>query len=161
MTAVLVSIADAIKDEINSMTGLIREVTAERSYADWDLPLDDFDQLQVDVVPVNTAETELDARGQTRYLCRTYIGVRYRFRPEDRVAASGRIDLEQIDELIELLEQFHDEFIKEGNGRRLTSYTTAVWQETSIRTWYIREHLREHGQFTGIIETSYEVTKEQ
>lgn len=156
MTAVLVSVADAIVSELLLITGLVREIEPERSYADWDEKLEQLNELHVDVVPVpSTTETDLDGRGATRYQCDVDIGVRYRFDAEER-NADGRISVEEIDELIELLQQFHDHFTNNGEGRRLTGFAGAVWQETKVRTWYVREHLRELAQYTGIIRVTYE-----
>ena len=95
------------------------------------------------------------ARGETRFLCHTDIGIRYRFAPEER-DSNGRVTVSEIDDLLLLLEQFHDHFVNNGEGRRLGTYLAAAWQETNVRTWYVREHLRELGQYTGILRVSYE-----
>lgn len=155
MAAVLVDVADAVKDELASITGLVLAIDPERSYADWDEQLEDLSTLRVDVVPVNVGETELDSRGESRFLCHVDIGVRYRFAPEER-ESTGRITVSEIDDLLLLLQQFHDHFVNNGEGRRLTSYTAAAWTETNVRTWYVREHLREMGQYTGIVRVTYE-----
>lgn len=155
MGAVLVDVAEAVKDELASITGLVLAITPERSYADWDEKLEDLSTLRVDVVPVNVGETELEARGETRFLCHTDIGIRYRFAPEER-DSNGRVTVSEIDDLLLLLEQFHDHFVNNGEGRRLGTYLAAAWQETNVRTWYVREHLRELGQYTGILRVSYE-----
>lgn len=157
MTAALVEVAEAITREIGEIPDLVRDVEAERSYADWDLPLEEFDELRVDVVPVNVSEIELETRGAALHVVRSYIAVRYRFRPEERTDI-GRVDVAEVDELILLLQQINNYFINGGQGRRLLFMPEAVWTASDVRTWYMREHLREMAQFTGIIELKYEVT---
>src|SRR5688572_19427482 len=139
MTAVLITLADAITAELNDATwdGLTFE--AERNYADWDLELKDFDTLYVDVVPVDFGETELDGRNSVGYSPSVDIAIRKKFRQADLTDA-GKIDLEEIDRLVLLVQEMHEFFIKPSDdttiGRRLQTYTDASWRDTIIRSTY-------------------------
>ena len=159
MGAVLVDVAEAVKDELALGTHLFA-IEPERSYADWDMRLEDLDTVRVDVVPVGVRETRLEARGELVYLCDVDIGVRKRFGADDHDDPTGRIELSEIDDLIQLVEQLHEYMVDaDNNGRRLTNYAAAAWQECSIRASYIREHLREMQQFTGILRVTYDAAK--
>lgn len=159
MGAVLVDVCEAVKDELE-LGSFVFAIEPERSYADWDEKLEDLDDLRVDVVPVGVRLTQLDARGELIYQCEIDVGVRKRFSADDHDDATGRIERSEIDDLVLLVEQMHEYFVDaDNNGRRLTNYAAAVWQECSIRASYVREHLRELQQFTGIIRVTYEATK--
>lgn len=161
MPAVLVDVADAVKEELKLGT-FACEIFPERSYADWEMRLEDIDKTQVDVVPVGVRRTELDARQTLLYLCDVDVGVRRRFSGDDTDDYTGRVELSEVDTLVLLVEQLHEYMTDaDNNGRRLTEYTSAVWQECDIRSSFVRDHLREMRQFTGIIRVSYEVSKSQ
>lgn len=156
MAAVIVDVAEAVKEEIKLVSPISRAITPKRLYVDFDVPLEEIGQLRVDVMPKNVSRTELYARGITHYEASVTIGVRYRFGPERRTAF-GEVESSEIDNLILLVQQLHDYFVDEGNGRRLSTYTVAVWRETELLYWFDPKHLREHSQFTGLLSVGYDV----
>ena len=160
MASVLVQVADAIRHELTLGTSFVLAIDPQRSYADWDEELTEEAVLRVDVVPVRVATSELDARGQLNYGCEVDIGIRYRFPQEERQQLNGRVAVGAVDNLVELVEQIHEYFVDEDNsGRRLAQYTSAVWQSTDIRASYVRDMLRQLGQFVGIVRVTYEAQK--
>lgn len=164
MSAVLITLADAIASEINAAEWDGLAVAAERNYADWELELRTLGELHVDVVPVEYSETELDGRGSVGYACAVDIGVRKKFGQPD-LEKCGRIDLAEIDRLVLFVQELHEFFIKADStdgttiGRRLQDYTDASWRETTIRSTYSAKHLREMQMFLGIVRVTYDVSK--
>src|SRR5262245_19436785 len=88
--AELIKVADGIVAELKAVytagqfAGLspllgLDQFTPERSYADWADELDEIDKLKVDVVPIGYDEAELETPVSVGYLCRSHIGVRYKF----------------------------------------------------------------------------------
>ena len=94
MAAVDLEIADAVVTALEAAT-LSKSIDPIRSYAEWDEALEEFDELHVDVVPLQTGPTtELDDRGSVEYACEIDIGVRYRFgrsRRSQRLAVLPRM----------------------------------------------------------------------
>ena len=131
--------------------------TAERSYADWELPLDDAaaDALRVDVVPVNNPETDLETRGQVNYKAAADIVVRKKLNVPEQDPSTGRIAIGQIDALVALVLEIHQFFL----AARLANYDSAVWDKTEIRAAYVPKHLRQHRQFTGIVRVTFDVSR--
>lgn len=135
--------------------------TAERSYADWELKLDamdllelqqDIDKLRVDVVAHTTQQrTELTSRGIVKYIVPVDIAVRRKFGTDKQNDETGRIKIEEIDQLVKLVEDIHLLF----TPQRLTEFDYAVWDGedggTSIVVNPDQKLLREKRQFTGIV----------
>ena len=155
MASILATVADAVAAELNldPLTNFGRMFCAERSYAHWDMQLEDADTLHVDVVPVGIRRSELEDRGHLNRTCDFDVGVRQRFGGRDH---EGRFQNTDIDGLVELMEGVLD-FLASNNGRRLSTYTDASWIEEDARVTYFPEHLRTLSQFTGILRVSYEV----
>ena len=154
-TEVIQKVAEAVAAElVNGPFSVPFEV--ERSYADWEWPLDDTDQggLRVDVVPVNNPATELETRGSVSYKVATDIVIRKKFAANEQEAGTGRIDIAEIDGLVRLVLEINAHFLK----GRLDTYSKAVWDETAIRAAYIGKHLREHRQFTGVVRVTFDVS---
>ena len=150
MAAVLVDVADAITTALNGGS-FSESFTAVRSYAEWDEALTDVDTLRVDVVPVNyTERSQLVSRNAYEYQVETDIGVRKRFAVADQDATTGRIDTAEIDALVLLVEEINEFFIHDALGS-----TGTVWDAVEIRAAYVREHLRNMRQFTGIVRVTH------
>lgn len=157
MTAICVSIAEAVKDMLNAGT-FSQKFCAERSYADWELELDgeDAESLHVDVVGVTTKqEAELEGRGSQAFLVPIDIAVRKRFKQSERSDAVGRVRVEKVDELVQLVEEIFCLFVPQ----RLTNFTTGVWQSTQIVVNPNRLMLKNHGQFEGIVRVTFRASK--
>lgn len=156
-TAALVYVADLVTDVLNdAQFGEGVEFTAERSYADWDLMLEDADELRVDVVPVGHATSDLNSRGNSGYLVTLNIGIRKRFGQAESDQQTGRIDKAEVDRLVLLVEQIH-ELLCSYQQRNLAS--NVAWRETKITDTYVAAHLRQDRQFTGLILCTFHVKR--
>jgi hypothetical protein len=152
--AELVAVAEAIKEELNAQPQTFTlPFDAVRSY-DTETELEDLDTLHVDVVPVK-APISLETQGSVEYRSAVDIGVRKKFGQADR-DASGAIDIAKIDQLILLVQQIAEALIE----MRLTAHPDAAWQSTEVRVWYVPRHLRELGQFTGIVRVEFATQRE-
>ncbi|MBC7855670.1 MAG: hypothetical protein IAF94_19740, partial [Pirellulaceae bacterium] len=101
---VLVDVADALVWELKTKPFSLA-LTCERSYADWELPLEESaDALRVDVVPVGTLPADLDTRDTSEYRPACDVVVRKRMVPADYVPETKRLSLAKVDELIRLVE---------------------------------------------------------
>jgi hypothetical protein len=150
----LVDVPHAICEELNAATfGLAFE--AKRSYADWSIELKDLDTLHVDVVPVPLIGGELESRSSADIELQFDIGIRKRFTGVDQQASSGRIQLDQIDELIALEQEIWIWLI--SRNYRVKGNTTAHWQESRILSAFSRKDLRTNRQFTGIVRSTYKI----
>lgn len=154
-SAVLVRIAEGIKNEIAGESFGGMKLKPIRSYADWDEQLKEETKLRIDVVPVIHRTTELMDRGSVLYVCDVQIGIRSN--DPNLMASDGHASLARIDRLVLLVEQINEFFIAAGNGRKLANITDAAWRETAIRQTYVRNHLREWSQFTSIIQVTYQI----
>lgn len=156
-TAALVYVADLVAAALNAHNfGEGVEFKAERSYADWDLPLEDAEQLHIDVVPMNHAASELNSRGNAGYNVTVNIGVRKRFDPAESEQLTGRVSLAEVDRMVQLLEQIHEHLC--GYEKRVLASNVA-WQKSEITDSYVAEHLRQHRQYTGLILCTYRVKR--
>ncbi len=153
MAAVLVDAAEAVKTGLNSAS-LSQSFRAERSYADWDMELEDIDTLRVDVVPVAHEDSDLADRGHIAYECAIDVGIRKRFSQDDQ-AMSGRVATDEVDALVLLVEDVVELFA----GKVLTDFTSGIWHEAEVRASFNRAHLRELRQFTGIVRLPFDVEK--
>lgn len=158
MAAVLIEVAEGVTNELrdavddDEFEGL--QFVPERSYAEWDDELPDLDCLHVDVVPVTYDETDLDARESVGYVVSVDVVIRKKFGQKHRTQ-NGKIDLEEIDRLVLLVEEIYELFSK----ARLTDYDEAIWKETRILSSYSRKHLREMSMFLGIVRISFDVSE--
>lgn len=176
MTAILVSVAEAIREELASVS-LSEAFTLIRSYADWEAELDDFDvRMRLDVVPVE-CQTVMITRAKHEYQCVVSVLLRKRLADADRLTASGRIDNDVIDRLIEDLQTVAEYFSPSQptlTGRKLTSVPEARWLEEStaggdggdgakrrsgITAPFSRRMLSSHNQYSGWITLVYGVPR--
>lgn len=153
MPSALVQVADAVTAAIAGHDFGI-QFECERSYPNWDLKLEDADCLRVDVVPAELVRSDIDDHKSAVYDCAIDIGVRKRFDQNDQEPLTGRIEKTEVDRLIYLVEQIHDYFCDDGK-RELADNMN--WRSTVVRAAYIREHLKDWRQFTGIIRITYEI----
>lgn len=156
-TAECVSIAEAVKDALNAGVAagtFARTFEAVRSYADWDEALaDDDNALHVDVVlPQTGAADSLATRGSAKLGTPVEIGVRKKLGFSEQESSTGRISVDEVDDLQYLVQQLRTFFM----AGRLTGYTTAAWTETAPRLTFHRQHLRELRQFTAFLRITFE-----
>lgn len=152
MSSVVVRMADAVVSAINAHDWDI-PVMAERSYAEFDDQLTDLDKLQIDVFPKFDPTIELDTRGTTGWQVAIDVGVRKRFDTADQDQTTGRIKRSSIDELVALVESLAKYLIAE----RFTELDAIgmVWQSTSVPALFVRDHLRQWSQFTGVVRLTF------
>lgn len=161
MAAVLVEIAEAVKSELatafaaSTFGASYSAIVPKRSYADWDDELKDIGAIKVDVVPVAYDESSLNTHKSIGYVTSVDIGIRKRFGTGNQ-QSTGELVLSDVDALVLLVENVSEFF----TPRRLTAYEYASWRETRIRAIYVREHLRQCRQFTGVIRVSFDSTKD-
>ena len=177
--AALVQVADTV-------TAMLRAAPADtftqpfapdypqRSYADWDLPLEEvpppnLGRLLCDVVPAGASvKTELEDRGAIKYKVPVDIVLRLKFGPN----IAGRLDVAAVDPYVELVEQIHAYFCGERMALAvpddgLTPLTTEEeqqsmsWESTDILAAYRKDHLRQYRQFTGIVRVTFSFTKDK
>ena len=154
MPAILVSTAEAV---LNSLADhrFSQEFEPQRSYADWELPLEDSNELHVDVVPVNAPDFELETRGSISYVPQVDIVVRKRL-AQDEQEADGSLDLLVIDDLVCLVQQIAEFFVTD----RFSEIESIIWQQTQILAAFKPLHLRQYRQFTGIVRLTFSATSE-
>jgi hypothetical protein len=157
MGAVDIDIADAVTSALVAGVSFQGSpVPAVRSYAEWDEALEDFDELHVDVVPLQSGpEMSLDARGEVDYTSQVDVGVRYRFGISDQDSVTGRVDTDEMDAL-KLLVQTIAEFFATD---RLADTNVAAWQATEIKLGWSRKHLRQMRQFFGFVRLTFTATR--
>ena len=153
-TAVLVTTADAVLNVLAD-NDFSQDFEPQRSYADWDLPLEDSDDLNVDVVPVNAPDFELETRESISYAPQVDIVIRKRLVQEEQ-EADGSLVLSVIDDLVYLVQQIAEFFVTD----RFSEVESIIWQRTQILAAYKASHLRQHRQFTGIIRLTFTATSD-
>lgn len=156
--SVSIDVADAIVASLNAHDFGV-EFEAERNYADWDEPLEQVG-MRVDVMPAGFKSAELLTRDSTLFGCLTWIVVRKKFGEPDKLD-DNKVDTAKVDEMVTLLEAIHLWLAPNallGKDGHLPSLPEAAWDETVVNLEYDRKHLRESGQFTGILRVGYFVS---
>ncbi len=153
--AIAVSVANAVVSYL-AAAGTTTSIDPERSYADWELALEDAETLHVDVALV-TSELGigLSARGMERFVVPVDVAIRKRFGTDKQDDDTGRIDLANIDELMLLTQEVFEAFLP----HRLTTFTDAVWESTKVLVAADRDMLRTARQFTSVIRVTFVVNK--
>ena len=164
MPNVLVACADAVVDALNAdpQTNFGQVFEAERSYADWELALEDDSnqrgQLKVDVVPVGQLATDIETRATLNYSPAVDVVVRVGLGPERR-QADGKFTLEEIDALV-LLVQGIAEFFSINRIGADSEFSWNAEVGTKILAAYKPTHLRQNHQFTGVVRIPFYVSQE-
>lgn len=153
MSGLLVELSDAICYALNSHEFGV-EFCATRSYADWELKLENETDLLVDVVPAKREKRldESDRESRVHY-CQVHIGVRKKFAREVQVASTGRIIADQIDALVTLVEDM--ESLLDQPCVPLVKMPAAAVMSVVTLGDYDAELLRHNRQFLSIIEATY------
>lgn len=157
MSSVLVETAEAVVTALNSAAAgtFSQRFQAERSYADWELPLEESapaDRVLVDVVPVPPMAIDAETRGDVAYQPAVDMIVRKRLTPDQR-DGDGKLLLPEVDSLVLFVEELSEFHMLEelSNGAR--------WKETEIRRSHVPAHLRQFSQFTGIVRVTFDYGK--
>jgi len=141
------------------------DFTAVRSYAEWDVKLEEMDSLHVDVVPAGQPVCRLADRGGTiEHQVVAHIGVRKRFRRDQQ---TRRFELSEVDDLILITQKISEFFSSDsitGRPRTLSDFPKASWLEegeggnrSQILQLCDKAMLRQHSQYTGVVQLVYEV----
>lgn len=149
MPAILVSTADAVLNALADHR-FSQEFEPVRSYADWELPLEDGNELHADVVPVGSPEMELETRGSIGYAPQVDIVIRKRL-ASDQQEVDGTLILPDIDDLVFLVQEIAEYFMAD----RLVDFTDAAWERTQMLAAFKPSHLRQYRQFTGIVRLTF------
>lgn len=154
MSSILIRVAEDVKDALNAGT-FGQKFEAIRSYADWELPLEESieeGKVFVDVVPVPPVPVDIETRGSLNYQPAVDIIVRRRMGPERR-DASGKYSLAELDPLTDFIEELAEFFVEDelANGGR--------WNATEIRRAFVPAHLHGKHQFTGIVRVTFDAEK--
>jgi hypothetical protein len=139
--AVITDIADAVVTEMNGHT-FSQAFTAARSY-DTTLDLKDAKALHVTVVPKAVVE---EAASRSAEQMDYILDVAVRLKPE-------AVSNSALDPLVGLVEEIAAFFRR----RRLTAYPGAICTKAPVEPVFSPEHLREYGQFTGILSLTFRV----
>jgi hypothetical protein len=146
-----VAIASAVVTQINAAN---LGVTAERSYADWDLELQDETGPRCDVV-TNSVEQkqELFTRGNAKLSIPIDIAIRQKFGAAVIDATTGRVQLAAVDDLIAITEAIAMMF----TPKAFYEATGGNWafEDITILANPIRQHLRQLHQFTSVIRITF------
>ena len=158
-----VNVAVAIAAELTAAVAaetFVLDPTVRRGYIqDRDLKLENITTLRIDV-QVAECESEPLSRKTMIYRCRTDICIREKFEQSERESSTGAIKTSEIDNRLILVQQIHDFLARDTDdspGRRLDDMADAVFEEIEFRPFYYPQHLRENGQFTGIVSVVYGV----
>lgn len=151
--SVLADTAAAVLTELEETTFSL-PFDPVRSYADWELKLEDAapaNAVLVDVVPVSSPDFELETRGSVVYRPQVDIVVRKRLGDESK-DASGRLIVLVVDELVYLVEEIAEHFA--CNRFELAEHQP-IWQATEILSAYMPSHIRQFQQFTGVVRLTF------
>lgn len=155
MSSVLIQTAEAVVAALNA-GAFTQSFDAERSYADWELPLEESSpsgRVLVDVTPVPPMEMELETQGSIAYKPAVDVIIRRRLGPELR-QAGGRFEIRELDALTDFVEEVAEFFVKD------TLDGGARWNATEIRRAFVPAHLHKHHQFTGIVRVTFDRDKD-
>jgi len=144
--------ADAIVAAINAATW-DEQFRAVRSYADLELPLEQFDTLQVEVITPNAwDEFALDTNESDAAVSTFDIAIRKRFTLEQHDNAQGGIRREELDRLFNLTIAIARYFSTDRFAD-----IEAAWTSTELPQIYDRGALAELHQFTGVVSLTFEI----
>lgn len=153
--SVLHDTANDVKDLLET-ADLSKSLTARLVY-DTELPLEDEDELHVDIVPAGLV-CQADSRASLAYDVYVDVAVRFKFGTSEQ-ETDGAIAVEEIDGYIELLEEI-GELLADPDNRMLPGDAKPVWIGNEIRAPWVPQHLREFRQYTGIMRSTYRVAKD-
>lgn len=157
--SVQVGVAEAIVDSINiaeSGTFVTDEFQATRSWADWQLEIEEEAGLLVDVVPAGFRDTQPETRDDVSYSVETDIVIRRRVPAAARLGTNGRIANGELDFLSLLTEQIYEHFL----NTRSADFDEAACIGATIRLPYSRKHLQELSQWVSIVRIAHDATKQ-
>jgi hypothetical protein len=159
---VLADVADAVANELNA-NNFGQQFTARRSYADWDIALEETPatkgKLYCDVVPVTYESADREDRGAIRYLVPVDVVFR-KLVPSSARVPDGCVSNEFIDCLVEFNEGVYEHFM--ATAPRIDPAAKLV-EQTWITAYgridaATESMLRLQSQWTGVFRLTYAVT---
>lgn len=149
-----IQIADAVASAINAATWG-ETFRAERIYGDIDTPLEELDRLRVDVVmPEGWDSHELDDRANDVCVVPIEIAIRKKFGVEQQDQVDGGTQRAELDRLFNLTIDMARFFLTDQ-----FSGIEANCTDTELVQAYDREMLAQMGQFTAVIQLTFEVRR--
>lgn len=157
--AVSVRIAKQMTEHVKGLEAASGAIV-ERSYGEWEMDLkspgnwglQDANKLHIDVVAHTTEQAaELSSRTSLQFEVPVDIGVRQKLGIPEQDAASGLLNVEEIDRLVALTQAIHVGLTRQ----RLPDFDCAVWLSTRLMAAPITEHLRKLRQFTSIVRVTF------
>lgn len=137
----ITQVAEAVIAELNGAT-LSQPFTAVRSY----LPrseLTELKSLKVTVVPSGLSVVTA-SRGQTQQDVAIDVAVQQKLTGEDNA---------DLDPLLALAEEIAAHF----RGKRLASFSNAIWVKTEFKTIYAPDHIDQMRTFTSVVTLIFRV----
>ena len=139
--AVIINIAEAVKEELNGAS-FSQAFTAERHYQPT-FELKDMKTLHVTVVPKDI-EMQLATRNSSQHDCQIDVAIQKKLETAD---------LAEVDELM----GFVEEIISFLSRRKLALAPNALWIKTANEPIYAAEHMEQFRQFTSILTLTYRI----
>lgn len=133
-----------------------------RSYGDFNELLGVLDKLHIDLFGETYEESRLEDRGDVTHRVTLAIAVRKRFSQDDHNnsdAGKPRINVEEIDALIDLTQRLHDFWLEDANRLLPDDVYSIAWASTNLVQNPSRKMLMEHHQFFGLIRLTYDASK--
>ncbi len=157
MASVLIQVGEALVDTLNAMNWSGITFEARLSFAnvdDEELTDADDEAVQIDViVPEEFDDVAIDTKATVVRQATFDVVTRRKFRTQDNDAATGKIDLDQVKELIELGEHLS----LAATFERMSDAANAAWINSDHNPIYRRDHLRQLRQFTGVVAITFEI----
>ena len=161
--AIAEEIGTAVAEEIRGHAWGITINDPVFSYADLDLKLEEASGIYLDVVPVSTgSRVEYATVSKFRHTVPIDIAIRKKLSASDRDSQTGRISTSSMSPLVKLWQQMFEFFqpSQPSNfGFQLSTVIDAAWEETQPTAIWVRKHLHEWGQYTGLIRVTFTVDR--
>lgn len=151
-----IQVADAIVAAIQAATFDIATPLTERSYADFNEPLEGLSAARIDVVPWD-CKAEQDTRGTHEYTIETDILIRRRFGLQSQDGVTGGIPNAVVDEMPKLRQDIYELLAPAQPSRtgRLAATPDAAFEECKIMAAMVRPHWKKYRQFTAWLRVTY------
>ena len=159
MAAVIVDVAEAVKDQLNDHDFDL-EFTAVRGNSKQRKTLKELKALTVDVVRVKWS-TKKEDRGQPSKLPTIDIFVRQKLGSVNQEQATGEIPNDETDPLVALAESivelFEPDQGDDDKDGRLDTYEDAAWKSTDVMTGFVNDKFAETRVWQAQIRLTFEV----
>jgi hypothetical protein len=157
--SILVAATEAVRQALAAQAFALSDgrtivLDPQRSYADWDLPLEDLGVLHCDVVPVASPFLAMETRGSLLWKPEVDVVLRKRLDPYQQ-DTDGHTLLAEVDAHVELFERVAASLV----ARRLAGAEEIAWESTEVLAAVKPSHLRKFRQYTGILRVTFSATQ--